>query len=250
MASYLNKEGGGGTISDSVLHGYQAPSTVCQTTGVSDSPFCTLEFECSCRFPFEERADNSYRVDSSYGHSVLDFSFLGSSSHRLVCHQVEQSTSSICISSSGPPSLGSGCHVPIMGRDSSVCFSSLPSSVEGPIDDREGELPGNSDSSSLAEPSIVSHSDVSAGCSSNPASVPQRSHASTSLSFGSSQTGSFQSARLFVLQRGLEKAGFSRSLPKEFVLPRELPRRISMITAGTLGWIGVSSGRWIPSIHL
>ncbi|MBV2113362.1 MAG: hypothetical protein KUF82_20615 [Candidatus Thiodiazotropha sp. (ex Ctena orbiculata)] len=47
-----------------------------------------------------------------------------------------------------------------------------------------------------------------------------------------------------------KRQAFLESLPKEFVLPRELPRRISMITAGTLGWIGVSSGRWIPSIHL
>lgn len=204
----------GGTFSDSVLHGYQAPSMVCQTTGVSDSPVRTREVECSCRFPFEERADNSYRVDSSYGHSVSDISFLGSSSHRPVCHQVEQSTSSFCISSSGPSSLGSGCHVPVMGRDVSVCFSSLPSSVEGSTEDREGELPGNSDSSSLGEPSIFSHSDVSVGCSSNPASMPQRSLVSTSLSSGSSQTRGFQSARLFVLQRGLEKAGFSRKSAK------------------------------------
>ena len=51
------------------------------------------------------------------------------------------------------------------------------------------------------------------------------------------------SARLFVLQRGLEKTGFSRkSAKKEFVLSREPPRRISTITAGTLGWIGFSSG--------
>ena len=98
VAAYLNKEGG--TFSDSVFHGYQAPNMVCQTTGVSDSPFCTREVQCSCRYPFEERIDNLYRVDTSYRHSVSDFSFLGSCLHR----PVEKSTSGICISSTGPVS--------------------------------------------------------------------------------------------------------------------------------------------------
>ena len=43
---------------------------------------------------------------------------------------------------------------------------------------------------------------------------------------------------------------FLRNLPRESVLRSDLPHSLCTIPAGTLGWIGVSSGRWIPSIQL
>ena len=43
---------------------------------------------------------------------------------------------------------------------------------------------------------------------------------------------------------------FLKDLPRESVPLKELPHSLSTITVGTLGWIGVSNGRWIPSIHL
>ena len=43
---------------------------------------------------------------------------------------------------------------------------------------------------------------------------------------------------------------FLRNLPRESVLRSNLPHSLCTIPPGTLGWIGVSSGRWIPSIQL
>ena len=43
---------------------------------------------------------------------------------------------------------------------------------------------------------------------------------------------------------------FLRNLPRESVLRSDLQHSLCTIPAGTLGWIGVSSGRWIPSIQL
>ena len=43
---------------------------------------------------------------------------------------------------------------------------------------------------------------------------------------------------------------FLEQLPEESTHPRDLPPTICIITGGNLGWIGVSEGRWIPSILL
>ena len=48
----------------------------------------------------------------------------------------------------------------------------------------------------------------------------------------------------------LRRQDFLRNLPRESVLRSHLPHSLCTIPTGTLGWIGVSSGRWIPSIQL
>ena len=90
-------------------------SLVHKTTRVCKSQVRTREAECSGRFALENRADNSYRVDSPQGHSVPHNSFLGSSSYRSICHEAQQSTSSFHISFSRSVGMGSGCDVPVMG---------------------------------------------------------------------------------------------------------------------------------------
>ena len=46
------------------------------------------------------------------------------------------------------------------------------------------------------------------------------------------------------------RQGFLKNLLREYVPLKELSHSLSTITVGTLGWTGVSNGRWIPSIHL
>ena len=144
-AAYLNKGGGGGggQVSNLVVHGNQAASVVCETTGVSDSQIHSRQTERTRRFALEEGADHSYRVDSPLGHSVSDFSLLGSPTHRSVCHETKQSTTDLCVSISRPLSLGSGCDVPVLGGNVSVCISSHPPSFEGAIENGERDLFGH-----------------------------------------------------------------------------------------------------------
>ena len=65
------------------------------------------EADCSGRLALDERVDNPYRVDPSKGHCVPDtgISFLGSPSHRSVCHEAEQSTSDFHFSLPRPVSM-------------------------------------------------------------------------------------------------------------------------------------------------
>ena len=116
----LSEQRRGGQVSNLVVHGNQAASMVCETTGVSDSQIRSKQTERTCRFALKEGADHSYRVDSPQGHSVSDFSLLGSPTHRSVCHETKQSTTNLCVSISWPLSLGSGCDVPVLGGNVST----------------------------------------------------------------------------------------------------------------------------------
>ena len=228
-----------------MVHGNQSVS---ETTNVSNSQACSREAECSGRLALEKRADNSYRVDSPQRHSVPDISFLESSSYRSICHKAQQSTSSFHISVSRPIGMGSGCDVPVMGGNDSICISSHSSSNEGLTENGERNLSAHPDSASLGESSILPSPAISDDCTNSQASCSEGSFDPASFPSSSSEAGNLQPARLAVLQGGLKKARFS--MTRESVPQRELPHSLSITTAGTLGWIGVYSGRWIPSIHL
>ena len=40
----------------------------------------------------------------------------------LVCHQIQQQTPAVCVTSSRPPGLGSGCTQPVFGKSGSICL--------------------------------------------------------------------------------------------------------------------------------
>ena len=138
--------------------------------------------------------------------------------------------------------MGSGCDIAVLEGNVSICISSHLPFCKGAI--------GHSDSSMLGKSPSLSSAVVSGGCSSDQTSLSAGSSDPISFSSYSSKTRHIQPAHLVVLQGGLEKAGFSKDLPRESVLLKELPHSLSTITVGTLGWTGVSNGRWIPSIHL
>ena len=40
----------------------------------------------------------------------------------LVCHQIQQQTSTVCVTGSRPPGLGSGCTQPVLGKSGPICL--------------------------------------------------------------------------------------------------------------------------------
>ena len=154
-----------------------------------------------------------------------------------------------CVASSRSLSLGSGCDVSVLGRNDSLCIFSHSPSPEGGSENGVRNLPGHSDSSVLGKSPLLSSSVVTAGCASDQASLAAGSFDPASFSVLSSETGNVQHAWL-CCREVWRRQDFLRNLPRESVPREELPLSLSTITVGTLGWIGVSNGRWIPSIQL
>ena len=77
-------------------------------------------------------------------------------SDRPFCNEVQQQTSLICVTSAGPPGLGSRCTQPAMGGSGSIC---LP--ISGHLGQNGGEVAGlpmqenHSDCSGVAQHALV-----------------------------------------------------------------------------------------------
>ena len=137
-------------------------------------------------------------------------SCLGSSSFRSVRHEVDQSTSSFHFSFSRSTGLGSGCHVPVMGGNDSLCIPSSSTSHESTSENGERNLFGHPNCTLLGKPSVDPNSAFTASCPSSQDSNSGGSFDPASFPPSSSEAGDIQPARLAVLQGGLEKAGFSK----------------------------------------
>ena len=242
VVAYLNKKEGV-QVSNLVVHGNQAVSVVCEATGVSDSQIRSRQTERTCRFTLEEGADHSYRVDSPQGHSVSYFSLLGSPADRSVCHETKQSTTDLCVSISRPLSLGSGCDVPVLGGNVSICISSHPPSFEGATENGERDLLGHSDSSMLGKSPMLSSAVVSAGCSSDQTSLAEGSSEQPHSRLTHPKPAMFNLHAWLCCREVSRSQDFLIDIPRESVPLKELPHSLSTITVGTLGWIGVSNGR-------
>ena len=213
-SSGLPEQRRGGPVTNPVIHGDQSARLVHEATCVFNGKVCTWEAERSGRLPLQERADSSHRVDPSQGHPVSDFSILGDPPLRSVRHEAEQSTSGVCFSISRSTGMGSGCYVPVMGGNDSLCIPPNSTSDEGACENGGRNMFGHPDSSMLGKSPILSDASFPAGCSSNQDSNPGGSFDPTSLPSFSSEAGNLQPARLAVLQGGLEKAGFSKESAK------------------------------------
>ena len=64
--------------------------------------------QCNCRRPFQEKPNTTHRVVSGTPDFQEDFSTLGTSSDRSICHKPEYKTPNLCVPYPGPTGLGSG----------------------------------------------------------------------------------------------------------------------------------------------
>ena len=73
-----------------------------------------------------------------------------------VCHQIQQQTTTVCVTGSGPPGMGSGCTQPVMGKSGPIC---LPTSSH--LGQSGGEVTGlplqqnHSDCTRVAQHALV-----------------------------------------------------------------------------------------------
>ena len=100
--------------------------------------------------------DHSNRVVTS-SRSVPSCMFkVASATSGPVCHQVQQQTTTVCITGTRPPGLGSGCTQPLLGGPGPIC---LPTGSH--LGQSGGEAPGlplqqnNSDCSRVAQHALV-----------------------------------------------------------------------------------------------
>ena len=116
------------------------PDLVYQETGNLQSLTHPRLTECDSRQTIQTRPDHSNRMVPSPR---------GLPSHMLpavpalsgpVCHQVQQHTPTVCVTSSRSPGMGSGCTQSVLGRSGTIC---LPTSSQGKAVEKLQDYPCN-----------------------------------------------------------------------------------------------------------
>ena len=136
MVAYINKKGGyevGLTVCPTV----ENPVLVHQETGNSQSTSHPRPAERDNRQAIQAWPDHSNgMVPSSRG--VPSYMLpVASASSGSFCHQIQQQTTTVCLTGSRPPGMGSGCTQSVLGGSGPIC---LPTSSH--LGQSSGEVTG------------------------------------------------------------------------------------------------------------
>ena len=98
---------------------------VCRAQGSPEGMVPPREIEHLGRLPFKENESSSDRVVIEPESGRSDLSAMELSSNRSLCYSAEQEVSSVCVTCSRPGGICSGRSFNQLGRDVSVCVSSI-----------------------------------------------------------------------------------------------------------------------------
>ena len=121
VVAYINKEGGD-DIRLSVCPTVENPVLVHQETGNSQSTSHLRPVECNSRQAIQTWPDHSNEVVPSPRGFPSNMLLVAPAPSGPVCHQIQQQTTTVCVTGSRPPGMGSGCTQPVMGRSGPICL--------------------------------------------------------------------------------------------------------------------------------
>ena len=127
-----------------------------QKTGSTQNPTHSRLSECGSRQAIKTRPLHPDRVVSPSKGLPSNMQQVALASDRSFCQEVQQEVTSVCVTSSGPPGLGSGRTQPTMGGSGCIC---LPTSSH--LEQSGGEAAGpplpqnHSDRSRVAQRALV-----------------------------------------------------------------------------------------------
>ena len=250
VVAYINKEGGDEiglsvcpTVENSVLV-HQAASNPPGTSHPRPA-------ERDSRQAIQAWPDHSNRVVTS-SRSVPSCMFkVASATSGPVCHQVQQQTTTVCITGTRPPGLGSGCTQPLLGGPGPI---RLPTGSR--LGQSGGEAPGlplqqnNSDCSRVAQHALV------LGPGSNVKPDPTVSAQHTQPSVSAIQPGPSQEpvesepTCLSPRASAIKEQGFSEAVAARIEAPQRRSTRSVYEAKWTIFTSGASVIRWTSGHHL
>ena len=224
---------------------------VYQETGYSQSSTHPRPSECDSRQAIQTGPDHSNRVVPQTRSLPSNMSPVAPTHCGSVCHQVQQQASSVCLTGSRSPGMGSGCSQPVMGRTGSVC---LPTSSH--LGQSGGEVTGlplqqdHSDCTGMAQHAVV------LGFSGNVQSDSPVSAQHTQSSCSAIQPGPTQkpvkseSTCLAPRATAIKEQSFSEAVAARIEAPQRGSTRSVYEAKWTIFQSGASVIRWTSGHHL
>ena len=157
----LSEQAGRGTLLFPLAKGGAYTSMVSREGHSSDSNVHSGEVEHLSRCAEQVAHGFTYGVDVSPQGTRTSVEALVQTGHRSVCHSVQQTSSSICVSSSGSAGVGDRRPISPLDVSSGIRVSSPSNSGEGSQKGEGGTSDAYSGRSSLGKPTLVSRSSKS-----------------------------------------------------------------------------------------
>ena len=121
VVAYINKEGGD-EVGPSVCPFVENPDLVYQQTGNPQSSTHPRPAECDSRQAIQTRPNHSHRMVPSPRGLPSHMLPVAPAPSGPVCYQVQQQTSTVCITGSRFPGMGSRCTQSVLGRSGPICL--------------------------------------------------------------------------------------------------------------------------------
>ena len=169
----------------------------------------------------------------------------------LVCHQIQQQTSTVCVTGSRPPGLGSGCTQSVLGKSGPICFPT--SSHLGQSGGEVTRLPlqqNHSDCTRVAQHALVLGSSGNVQSDSTVSAQPAQFGIST-IQPDPAQEPSNLNLHAWLLEPQQSRSRASlRQWQQELRLLKEDQPDLSMRQSGPFLQSGASVIRWTSGHHL
>ena len=169
----------------------------------------TRQTECFGRCSVETQANNTNRMVDPSKDSSLTMGDLGKTTCRHVCHTPQSQTTNICLSCTRPHGIQCKCHEHGLGQHVCVCLSSDSNSQSSTAENQTTQLQSHSDSTILAQTSLVSSHTEQPDRSSKEDSSLGSSAKTAQNKHLSRQSSTNESSRLAIVKQAHRNRGFS-----------------------------------------
>ena len=216
--SCLSVQSGGHEVLGTVLSNKAHPDLDNGTGDSVNTPICSRNRECHCRYPEQEGSNSAHRVVSPSRSLQDSMEEVGTTLSRPLCHKPQSQATKVCFSTPGSSSMGSGCLPIPMVQPGPVCLSSLCSDKESDKSIQKFQEQQNDVSGPMvATKRMVSRSvGTSDGCS-NEVTHKKGSSKTTSRRNDSPRYPHASASRVETLNRILRARGFSKEVSQSII---------------------------------
>ena len=210
----LHKQTGGDSIPKSVHFDLEYVSVGNKTQDSLDSATRIGSEQLFSRSTIKGDQNKEHGVDFEKVCGPNNFSDVGNSTCRPICHSTESPNSNICIPISRRISPDSGCSVDQLEGCDRLCIPSHCSNSQSPAENSGRGLQDNSHCTILDKTTLVSNFNTVTGRLPCETTRDQRSDKSTQKQVVSSKRKHVKADSMEIISRQLVKKGFSRSVSK------------------------------------
>ena len=198
----------GNPQSVSVSSSSESPPSLPGPQDCSSSQILAGPSQCSGGQPLSAAADSPVGMVPPSDGCESDLCLPGSSHGGPLCHQVQSPVASVCVSGSGPSSVGSGRPVPLVGQAVRLCVPTVCSPSCSVAQSENVSVSPSPGGPPVATETMVQRPSGPTVCSSSTASVTRGPLVSERRS-SASKSRPLQPSRLAVIRAGLRKKKFS-----------------------------------------